>query len=171
MDPRGTWKPDYSRRWEMNWPELSCLSHHCCFCWAHTGSWVASFLGSGSLCHQSPHWKLSPAGRGQLSAIPTLFCPAGWMFGVPELHAGTYWSGVGSDTLLPRPAGPGELHTGRSDWLCRIYRGCSQDIGHEAWAPHGAVHLTESLLPAAACRFLNLFSLGESDLWVRHLSS
>lgn len=115
MDPRGTWKPDYSRRWEMNWPELSCLSHHCCFCWAHTGSWVASFLGSGSLCHQSPHWKLSPAGRGQLSAIPTLFCPAGWMFGVPELHAGTYWSGVGSDTLFPRPAGPGELHTGRSD--------------------------------------------------------
>ena len=37
------------------------------------------------------------------------------MFGVPELHAGVYWSGVGSDILLPRPAGPGELHTGRSD--------------------------------------------------------
>ena len=78
----------------MNWPELSCLSHHCCFCWTHTGLWVASFLGSGSLCHQSPHWKLSPAGHGQLSAVPTLLCPAGWMFGVPELHAGVYWSNI-----------------------------------------------------------------------------
>lgn len=66
-------------------------------------------------CHQSPHWKLSPAGHGQLSAIPTLLCPAGWMFGVPELHAGACWPGVGSDILLPGPAGPGELHTGRSD--------------------------------------------------------
>ena len=37
------------------------------------------------------------------------------MFGVPELHPGAYQSGVGSDSLLPRPAEPGELHTGRSD--------------------------------------------------------
>ena len=103
----------------MNWPELSCLSHHCCFCWTHTGLWVVSFLGSGSLCHQSPHWKLSPAGHGQLSAIPTLLCPAGWMFGVPELHAGVCWSGVGSD-ILPGPAGPGELHTGRSDGVTPV---------------------------------------------------
>lgn len=99
----------------MNWPELSCLSYHCCFCWTHTGLWAASLPGSGSLCHQSAHWKLSPAGHGQLSAVPTLLYPAAWMFGVPELHPGAYQSGMGSDSLLPRPAEPGEPHLGRSD--------------------------------------------------------
>lgn len=144
VGPARTWKPDYSRRWEMNWPfRIKLLVTPLLLCWAHTGLWVASFLGSGSLCHRSPHWKLSPAGHGQLSAVPTMLSLAGWMFGSLScmlVCIGLAWAltssspGLGDQESCIRGGG---RESAASAWLCRIYRGCSQDIGRKAWAPHG----------------------------------
>lgn len=155
VGPARTWKPDYSRRWEMNWLQIKLLVHTTAafagliraYGWHRSWALAASVIG-----HLTGSWALQA--WSAVSTSPPCSAQLGGCSGSLSCMLVCIGPGMGSDILLPRPAGPGELHTGRSDGFTPVpgSAGFTEAAARTSDAKpglHTGAHLTESLLPAA----------------------